>query len=61
MISRGAHSVVNGLYNSMAILFRAIKVLFGNVQDRYKYAFNIERGQSDFGIPYDYCSIMQVN
>jgi len=38
---------------------QAIKVLFENVQDRFKYAFNIERGQTDFGIPYDYCSIMQ--
>merc|ERR1711872_532973 len=38
---------------------KAIKVLFDNVVPRFKYAFNIERGQTDFGIPYDYCSIMQ--
>jgi len=38
---------------------KRIQVLFDNVEPRYKYAFNIESGQSDFGIPYDYCSIMQ--
>ena len=41
--------------------FRAIKVLFENVQTNLKYAFNIKRGQTSYGIPYDYCSIMQVS
>jgi len=38
---------------------KRIKVLFENVEPRYRYAFDIENGQTDFGIPYDYCSIMQ--
>jgi len=36
-----------------------IKILYQNVKPAEFHNFDIARGQTNFGIPYDYCSIMQ--
>ena len=36
----------------------ALKVLLENVPRANRHNFNIERGTFNFGVPYDYCSVM---